>query len=253
MNQLRREHIGKYIQEKGAVTVKEIGALFPEVSSMTIHRDLEKLEEEGIIIRTRGGAVSAIPQGSSSTEAKLEARMQTNMRAKREMAQKALQLIEPGSAVFMDAGTSNMALAQALPDMDVNIFTTGPNIALEIARLSVPTIHMCSGTLNRYNQAVSGQSTLKMLEEINIATAFLGVSGYTDEGGFTCGKEDEMLVKRLMMKKAGKKIILMDSSKCGKILPYTFGNVEDADYIISDGKLPSELAERAAKAGTKIL
>ena len=253
MNQLRREHIGKYIQEKGAVTVKEIGALFPEVSSMTIHRDLEKLEEEGIIIRTRGGAVSAIPQGSSSTEAKLEARMQTTMRAKREMAQKALQLIEPGSAVFMDAGTSNMALAQALPDMDVNIFTTGPNIALEIARLSVPTIHMCSGTLNRYNQAVSGQSTLKMLEEINIATAFLGVSGYTDEGGFTCGKEDEMLVKRLMMKKAGKKIILMDSSKCGKILPYTFGNVEDADYIISDGKLPSELAERAAKAGTKIL
>ena len=46
MNQLRREHIGKFIQEKGAVTVKEISALFPDVSLMTIHRDLEKLEEE---------------------------------------------------------------------------------------------------------------------------------------------------------------------------------------------------------------
>lgn len=253
MNQLRRESIGKYIQEKGAVTVKEISALFPEISSMTIHRDLEKLEEEGIITRTRGGAVSVMPQGPSPTEAKLEARMQTNMKAKREMAQKALQLIEPGSAVFMDAGTSSMALAQALPDMDVNIFTTGPNIAMELGRLSIPTIHMCGGTLNRYNQAVSGQSTLQMLEQINIATAFLGVSGYTQEGGFTCGKEEEMLVKSLMIKRADKKVLLMDSSKCGRILPYTFGNIEDVDYIVSDGQLPQDVVERAQRAGTIIL
>lgn len=253
MNQLRRENIGKYIQEKGAVSVKEISALFPEVSLMTIHRDLEKLEEEGVITRTRGGAVSLLPAGSSPTEAKLEARMQTNMKAKREIAQKAIQLIEPGSAVFMDAGTSNMALAQAMPDMDVNIFTTGPNIALELGRLAVPTIHMCGGTLNRYNQAVSGQTTLQMLDQINIAIAFLGASGYTEEGGFTCGKEDEMLVKRLMIKKAGKKVLLMDSSKCGKILPYTFGDMRDIDYIVSDGQLPGEVLETAERAGTIIL
>lgn len=126
------------------------------------------------------------------------------MKAKREMAKKALQLLEPGSAVFLDAGTSSMALAQAMPDMDLNVFTTGPNIALELGKLSIPTIHMCGGTLNRFNQAVSGQSTLRMLEEINIAYAFIGVSGYTAEGGFTCGKEDEMLVKRLMIQRAGK-------------------------------------------------
>ena len=165
------------------MTVKELSALFPDVSLMTIHRDLEKLEQEGVISRTRGGAVSTV-QGGSITEAKLEARMHTNMKAKREMAAKALTLVEQGSAVFLDAGTSSLALAQALPDMDVNIFTTGPNIALELGRLSMPAIHMCGGTLNRFNQAVSGQSTLQMLEHINIATAFVGVSGYTDEGGF---------------------------------------------------------------------
>ncbi len=92
-----------------------------------------------------------------------------------------------------------------------------------------------------------------MLREINIALAFIGVSGYTDQGGFTCGKEDEMLVKRLMVERAGKKVILMDSSKCGKILPYTFGNVEDVDYIITDGEVPASLRERAEKAGTEIL
>jgi len=253
MNQLRRESIGKYIQEKGAVTVKELNMLFPEVSSMTIHRDLEKLEEEGIIIRTRGGAIPAMQQGVHHTEARLEARMQTNVKAKRAMAQKALQLIEPRSAIFMDAGTSNMVLAQAMPDIDINIFTTGPNIALDLCRLALPTIHMCGGNLNRYNQAVSGQSTLQMLGQINIATAFLGVSGYTESGGFTCGKEEEMMVKRLMMQKAGRTVLLMDSSKCGKIMPYTFGNIEDADYIVSDGKLPPEIMERAERAGTVVL
>lgn len=251
MNQIRREKIRKYIQEKGAATIKEINALFPDVSVMTIHRDLAKLEEERLIIRTRGGAMALNYHGV--TEGKLEIRMQSNVVEKREMAQKALQLIYTDSAVFFDAGTSCMSLAQALPDIDINIFTTAPNIAVELSRLMRPTIHMCGGTLNRANQAVSGASTLAMLENINIATAFLGVSGYTADGGFTCGKEDEMQVKRLIMKKAARKVILMDSSKCGKIFPYMFGQMEDVDYIISDGKLPEEFVKQAEEANVIVL
>ncbi|MCD8097128.1 MAG: DeoR/GlpR family DNA-binding transcription regulator [Lachnospiraceae bacterium] len=252
MNQIRRESIGEYIQEKGAVTVKEISALFPDLSAMTIHRDLEKLEEEGVIIRTRGGAMPANPI-TLPTEVMFEKRMHANTQAKKEMAQKALPLIGQGSAVFLDAGTSCLALAQALSDMDVNIFTTAPNIALELARLTLPTVHVCGGTLNRSNLALSGQSTIQMLEQINIAIAFLGVSGCTAEGDFTCGKEDEMLVKRLLVQKAGRTVILMDSSKCGKILPYTFGNITGVDYIVSDGELPQELTEKAKTMGCIVL
>ena len=251
MNQLRREKIRKYIQEKGAVSVKEINLLFPDVSVMTIHRDLAKLEEERLIIRTRGGAMSVNYHGIN--ESKLETRMQSNVKEKQDIAQKALQLIYTDSAVFFDAGTSCMALAQILPDIDLNIFTTAPNIAVELSHLIRPTIHMCGGTLNRGNQAVSGPSTLAMLEHINIATAFLGVSGYTADGGFTCGKEDEMQVKRLIMKKAARKVILMDSSKCGKIFPYMFGKIEDVDYIISDGNLPEEFVRLAQEANVIVL
>lgn len=251
MNQIRREKIRKYIQEKGAVSVKEINSLFPEVSVMTIHRDLAKLEEDRLIIRTRGGAMGINHHGV--TEGKLETRMQSNVVEKREIAQKALQLIYTDSAVFFDAGTSCMALAQMLPDMELNVFTTAPNIAVELSRLMHPTIHMCGGTLNRANQAVSGASTLQMLENINIATAFIGVSGYTKDGGFTCGKEDEMQVKRLIMKKAARKVILMDSSKCGKIFPYMFGTMEDVDYIISDGNLPEEFVKLAQEANVIVL
>ena len=112
---------------------------------------------------------------------------------------------------------------------------------------------MCGGTLNRSNQAVSGASTLAQLSDINIAIAFIGVSGYTPEGGFTCGKEDEMLVKRLVMGKAARKVILMDSSKYGKILPYTFGDVGDADFIVSDNELPEEFVRKAQEADVTVL
>lgn len=251
MNQLRREQIRKHIQEKGAVSVKELNSLFPDVSVMTIHRDLAKLEEDRLIIRTRGGAMAINYHGV--TEGKLETRMQSNVVEKREIATKALQLIYTDSTVFLDAGTSCMSLAQLLPDIDINIFTTAPNIAVELSRLVNPTIHMCGGTLNRSNQAVSGASTLAMLENINIALAFIGVSGYTADGGFTCGKEDEMQVKRLIMKKAARKVILMDSTKYGKIFPYKFGNMEDIDYVISDGQLPEEFLEKAQAAEVIVL
>ena len=187
------------------------------------------------------------------TESKLETRMQSKVVEKREMAQKALQLIYNDSTVFFDAGTSCMSLAQILPDIDLNIFTTAPNIAVELSRLVNPTIQMCGGTLNRANQAVSGASTLAMLEHINIATAFIGVSGYTADGGFTCGKEDEMQVKRLIMKKAARKVILMDSSKYGKIFPYKFGNIEEVDSIISDGQIPEIFLEQAKAAEVIVL
>lgn len=231
--------------------MKELNSLFPEVSVMTIHRDLAKLEEDRLIIRTRGGAMAINYHGV--TEGKLETRMQSNVIEKREIASKALQLIYTDSTVFLDAGTSCMSLAQMLPDIDINIFTTAPNIAVELSKLVNPTIHMCGGTLNRSNQAVSGASTLAMLENINIALAFIGVSGYTADGGFTCGKEDEMQVKRLIMKKAARKVILMDSTKYGKIFPYKFGNMEDIDYVISDGQLPEEFLDKAKNAEVIVL
>lgn len=251
MNQIRQEKIKRYIQHKGPVSIKEIRELFPEVSAMTIHRDMEKLEQEGAIIRTRGGAMPT--SKAVGTEAKLETRMLSHVREKASIAKKAVRLLEEGSAVFFDAGTSVLSLVQIMPDMDLNVFTIGVNIAAELSRLNKPIIHMCGGTLNRSNQAVSGATTLAMLEEINIGMAFLGVSGYTVEGGFTCGKEEEMMVKSLVMKKAAKTVILMDDSKYGKLMPYTFGSLEEADYIISNHGLPEDFVRLAEKSGVTLL
>ena len=252
LNQIRKQKITEYINEKGVASIKELNAFFPEVSVMTIHRDLEKLEQEGVIIRTRGGAISGKRQLSSS-ETSLTTRESTNPDAKMIIAKKAVSFIEEGNSIFIDAGTTALALAREMPDIKLNIFTSAPNIAVELSRLELPNIYMCGGMLNKANQAVSGSATLEMLKDVNITVAFIGASGYSTEAHFTCGKEEEKQVKQLVMAKAFKNIILMDDSKVGQVLPFTFGKLEDTDVVISNGKLPREMVGRAEEKGTMMI
>ena len=181
MNRIRQDRIKEYIEEKNVVTIKELQELFPEVSLMTIHRDLDVLEATGVVVKFRGGARSVRYAG----DPEFNVRMRDNNSGKLLIARKAMELIQPHSSIFLDASTSNLTLARTLPDMNLNIFTTGPSIALELCRLHNPVVTLCCGTINRKNLALSGQNTLEMLEKINIDMAFIGVSGCSVDAGFT--------------------------------------------------------------------
>lgn len=249
MNRIRQEKIKEYIENNSVATIKEIMELVPDVSFMTIHRDLDALERQGIIVKYRGGVRSVHHPG----DVEFNVRMRENNDGKVIMAKKALSLIQPHSSVFLDASTSNLFLARNLPDMSLNIITTGPAIAIELCRLHNPVVTLCSGTLNRKNLAISGQNTLEMLEKINIDTAFIGVSGCSDEAGFTCGSEADMLIKRMVIKKARASVLTCGSEKFKRLMPYTFATMSDVDYIISDNPFPKPFARLAEKEGVILL
>ena len=249
MYSIRQEQIREYIEEKHVVTIKELQAMFPEVSLMTIHRDLDALEERGTIVKFRGGAKSVRLAG----DPEFNVRMRENNAGKNAIAQKALELIQPHSAVFMDASTTNLALVKNLPDISLNIFTTGPGIALELCRLHNPIVTLCCGTINRKNLALSGQNTLEMLEKINIDLAFIGVSGCSVDAGFTCGTEADMLVKRLVISKARTSVVMCGHEKFSCLMPYTFATLADVDYVITDGAAPEAFLEAAKKNNVILL
>lgn len=249
MNRIRQEGIKEFIEEKNVVTIKQLQALYPEVSLMTIHRDLDALVEEGSIVKFRGGAKSVRHSG----DPEFNVRMRENNAGKLVIAQKALELIQPHTSVFLDASTTNLALARSLPDINLNIFTTGPSIALELCRLHNPVVTLCCGTINRKNLALSGQNTLEMLERINIDQAFIGVSGCSVEAGFTCGTESDMLVKRLVIQKARTSVAMCTKEKLSCLMPYTFAKLEDVDYLISDAPMPESFVAAARDAGVKLL
>lgn len=249
MNSIRQQLILEYIEKNHVVTIKELHALCPEVSLMTIHRDLDALELRGAIIKVRGGARSVRHTGDLG----YDIRLQENVSGKLLMAQKALTLIQPNSTIFLDAGTTNLILARKLPDVNLNIFTTGPNIAVELSRLQNPNISLCCGTLNRKNMALSGPNTLEMLEKINLDIAFIGVSGCYVDAGFTCGTEADMVVKRTVIRKARTTVAMCDNGKFSRLMPYTFADFADVDYLVCDKSVPEHIAEAVKAAGVTVL
>ena len=249
MYSIRQEQIREYIEDKNVVTIKELQALFPNVSLMTIHRDLDALENIGAVVKFRGGAKSVRLAGDPD----FNVRMRENNAGKTTIARKALELIQPHSSVFLDASTTNLALAKNLPDINLNIITTGPSIALELCRLHNPVVTLCCGTINRKNLAISGQNTLQMLDRINIDTAFIGVSGCSVDAGFTCGTEGDMLVKRLVIGKARTSVVMCGHEKFSCLMPYTYARLEDVDYLITDGSVPEGFAQAAREANVTIL
>lgn len=249
MYNIRQEQIREYIEQKNIVTIKQLQALLPQVSLMTIHRDLDVLERGGDVVKFRGGAKSV----RHADDLDFNVRMWENNIGKELIAQKAMGLLQPHTSVFLDASTTNLALAKALPDMSLNIFTTGPSIALELCRLRNPVVTLCCGTINRKNLAISGQNTLEMLTQINIDVAFVGVSGCSLEAGFTCGTESDMLVKRLVIQKARTSVLMCSREKFTSLMPYTFAKLEDVDYLVSDEPVPENFAIAAAQANVTLL
>ncbi|MBE6976652.1 MAG: DeoR/GlpR transcriptional regulator [Ruminococcaceae bacterium] len=249
MNTIRQEKILKEIEQNHVVTIRQLQALCPEVSVMTIHRDLDALAQTGAIVKVRGGARSVHHAGDPG----YDVRLQENNAGKLAMAQKAMGLIQQGSTVFLDASTTNLMLARSLPDINLNIFTTGPNIAIELCRLHNPNITLCCGTMNRKNMALSGPNTLEMLQKINIDLALIGVSGCSAEAGFTCGTESDMVVKQMVIRKARTSVVMCGREKFSRLMPYTFARFSDVDYLICDGNVPEGVRTAAENTKMRIL
>ncbi len=241
----RREMVNAYIQNKGEATIKELEKMFPEVSTMTIRRDLAQLEEEGYIVRVRGGAKS-IDSLTNIREDAYSLRLMENVDGKTKIAKKAIEFMETGRAIYMDSGTTMMCLANMLPDNHFSILTSGPNIALEIIKRHKPSVTLLGGQVNRDNISISGISALNFIKNINIDIAFMATSGFSLENGFTGGNFGECEIKKAVMEKANRRIMLMDLVKIDKDMPYTFATLEDIDILVCDGELP-ESVEKAVK------
>ena len=252
MNIFRRQKINEYIQTHGKATYAELQEVVPEVSCMTLRRDLEALEEEGSILRVRGGARS-VNSLSGEREDKYTIRAAENVSAKSDIAAKALQFIEAERATFLDSGSTMMLVAGKLENDYYSIITAAPNIAFELMKQHKIDLTIVGGHLNRNTLSASGINSLRFVEEINIDTAIMATSGYSSEYGFTNGDYNEGELKKAVIRKARKVVMIMDLSKIDKNLSYTFAALKDIDVIITDKKPPSELMKEFRAADIEVV
>lgn len=244
--------IKEYIDKNGKVTLHELECAFPDVSSMTLRRDLNRLEEENAIIRISGGAIS-VNTVLRAKEEDFSERIIYNTAEKLEIADKAVKIVEPNSCVFIDGGSTTTYFARALPDENYYILTNALVIAETILRKEKPVVALLGGDLRKNNFITVGQTCTDYIDKINIQTAVMTATGFIkDVGGFTCGNQAEAEVKRAVIKKADKVIMLLDSSKVNKKTPYTFASLSDVDCMVVDTNFSKELRLNIEQNGTKV-
>lgn len=248
----RREMIRELLGTKPFISLDELGRMFPDVSEMTLRRDIDYFEETGEAIKVRGGCRS-VGFITAKPDDRVSERLKENVGVKRAIAKAATEFLETGRSIFVDSGSTMRNFVEHVPGKRFSFTTTDPAVALELCKDGMSAVNMVGGRLEADNQTVTGLQATRFLSDINIDVAFLAPSGYSEEGGFSVANFNECELKRIVVDKAKVVVMLIDSSKFGKSLPYTFCTAEHVDVIVTDSGIPEQIAKHASLCGTKIV
>ena len=245
----RRKQILALLEETGTLNVSELADRFG-VSVVTIRKDLDDLEAEGLLQRTFGGAVFS--HRSRFNRSFLE-RAQQHRQEKLAIAAAALDYVQDGDTIILDAGTTTLALAQALKEQvrAAFVITCSVPAALELSSAGYDIL-LTGGMIRNKSLALLGRETLTIIERYRADKAFLGSTGFTAERGHSTPNPDDAQVKEALMRVADRTYVLVDSSKYGHNCLTSFARLRDVDLTITDGRLPRSHAKKLEAAGAKL-
>jgi len=252
MKKDRKKQIQLFLDINGKMTYDELCAKFPDVSSMTIRRDIEELERGGSVLRIKNGAVS-LTEITKYTEGGVVNRANLHIFEKQSIAEKAIALIQDNQTVFIDGGSTTTFFARELPDRKYRIITNGLNIAQELINKSAPSVTIVGGEFSKVNQATCGRRSEMFLSTSDIDVAVMATSAYSYKDGFSCAGREEAELKSFVLSRARKRIMLLDSSKLDKTLSYTFAKIENIDILVVDEFFPNELRQEFKRRGVRVI
>ncbi|MCY7752425.1 DeoR/GlpR family DNA-binding transcription regulator [Bacillus haynesii] len=223
-----------YLKEHKRISVEQICSLFG-VSRDTARRDLVKLQEQGAIIRTRGGAIMPTVHDEVKD---YSGRLGMVSEEKSMIGKAAASLIREGDRIILDASTTVQSCAEHLPDVNCTIITNSINLADVLSSRKGADIHLLGGKLQKEHRFLYGASVIEKLSCYHVDKALIGVVGVS-EHGLTIAHEEDGMVKRKMISQAKQVIALADHSKIGRTDFYRYAELSDIDLLITD-RLPSK-------------
>jgi DeoR/GlpR family transcriptional regulator of sugar metabolism len=233
----RREQIIEVLRQQDEVTVVELSHRLG-VSEVTTRKDLQQLEEQGYLTRVRGGAVVS---GRGQLELRFAARQQLNLDDKRRIAHRCVELIKPGSTIFLDGSTTAFQMTRLLRDMqNLTVVTTGLYAALELSFAPDVTTIVVGGILRRRTSSLVDTLSPKLLRRLHVDVAFLSSRGFTAEYGMMESDLREAQMKRAMAETSAQKVAMIDHSKVGHVYVATSLLPEEIDLLITDHNLSEE-------------
>lgn len=226
---IRRDEITKMVLGEGEIKVKDLANHF-KVSMETIRKDLNYLDECGMVSKTHGGAKAINDYYWLPVDVKL----QDHVDEKRCVARKALDLIEDNSVIFLDGGSTTIQLAKLLRvKKGVTVVTNSITVA-DIVLESSNQVICTGGNAQKRGKALVGYFATNVIDSIHFDAMVCGTDGFYGMQGPTTFSLEEVEIRRHAMKNSDRKIVITDASKFIKTSTYQFGKFEEFDYMITN-------------------
>ncbi len=246
----RRQRILLAIEEAGIASIRDLAARFG-VTPITITRDLQGLEQQGLVRRVHGGAIGV---RASSYEPPFVARETHLSGEKRRIAQRAVDLVRDGESLILDVGTTTLEVARALKGKrNLTVLVSNLRAALELATQPAIQVIVVGGKLRPSELSMVGHVAESTLRDFRVDTAFIGVGGITLADGLTEFNVDEAGTKRVMLQRARRRIVVADHTKFGKVMLAAVAPITAADAIVTGAGLDTETVGRLREAGIEVI
>jgi DeoR family galactitol utilization operon repressor len=242
----RKELILEALAEDSSVSVADLAKRMG-VSVVTTRTDLASLEEEGVLVRTHGGAMPAFhPQ--------ILARMRQDKDRKAAIAKSAAEKIQDGETVIISAGTTTALIAKYLLGRRNVHIVTNNTLLLTYARMNPQLrVTLVGGEFRSSEEGIVGPMALQALDTFHVSKAFIGIDGASVKQGFTANSVESADLVRKMAEQADQVFAISDSSKFGKpgfarILPFN-----GVDALVTDSELKKEFEDKLTEADVRIV
>lgn len=227
----RHQFIIQQVNSKGHISVLELCETLG-VSSVTIRKDLQFLEDSGLVYRTHGGVTKQNPY---QTDRPVIEKEKLHENEKLRIARAATKYVIPNDSIIIGSGTTTQFLAREInPLGSLTVVTSALNVTLQLLKHSNVEVIQLGGPVRHTSSSVTGQYAVNVLEQFFCSKLFLGVDGIDLEYGISTTSAQEALLNKKMISVAQQVIVLADSSKFGR---KSFGRIADfsnIDVIISD-------------------
>jgi len=229
----RRNIILEKLQEEKKVVVSELSQLFG-VSEETIRRDLERLDKEGLAVKSYGGAVL---NDNNSIDMPFNVRKKRNPEGKQKIAALVCDLVEDGDHIILDASTTAVFIAKALKQKErLTVITNSIEIMIGLSDVSGWNIICSGGSLREGYLALFGPRAIEGLGAFNVEKAIFSCKGIDMEKGITDGNELFSQAKQTMLKSARQSILAVDHSKFDTVAFSKICDIRKVDVLVTDEK-----------------
>lgn len=241
----RAELIRQHLFTHGALSVTELATIVGS-SIATVRRDLDEMQEQGLIERVYGGARLT---GEAPRELAFELRAERQIEAKRAIADLAYRKLQPGSTCFFDASTTVFQLVRRLRSepMPLKVLTNG--LAVAQGLLSVPELQVTvlGGAVRPENSSIMGAQAEAMLRGLRIDQLFLGVTAIHDDMWIYGSDPTEASLNALMIDRSRECFLLADSTKFGGHANFGVAALGSGTSVLSDSGLPNSWRKRLSE------